>query len=51
MRRAIIRYEEVEKAIYKTYEHAEAVSEYGRENAKRFKASVVAKALVELIES
>lgn len=51
MRLAIIRYEEVEKAIYKTYEHAEAVSEYGRENAKRFKASVVAKALVELIES
>ena len=51
MRLAIIDYKDVEASIYKTYEHAEFISEYGRENAKRFRASVVAKALVELLES
>jgi len=51
MRLAIIDYKDVEASIYKTYEHAELISEYGRENAKRFRASVVAKALADLIES
>jgi len=48
-RLAIIDYKDVEEAIYKTYSLSSYLSEHGRENAKRFRASVIAKQLVEVL--
>jgi len=49
-RLAVMDYKDVEESILKTYALSEHLSEYGRENAKRFRASVVAKQLLEVLE-
>jgi len=49
-RLAIIDYKDVEEAIYKTYSLSEHLSEQGIGNAQRYRASVVAKQLVEVLE-
>lgn len=48
-RLAIIDYKDVEEAIYKTYALSSHLSERGIENAQRYRASVVAKQLVEVL--
>ena len=50
-RLAIIDYEEVRDAIFRTHTLGDQLSKYGRENAQRFRASVIAKQLVEVLES
>ena len=50
-RLAIIDYEEVRDAIFRTHALGDQLSKYGRENAQRFRASVIAKQLVEVLES
>ncbi|MCK4329274.1 hypothetical protein KAX02_05475 [candidate division WOR-3 bacterium] len=47
---AIIDYKEVETAIAKTHALGEAISVSGKQNAEKFKASVVAGRLLEVIE-
>lgn len=46
---AIIDYKDVEQAIQKTYTFNDSVSEFGKRNAEKFKASVVAGKLLEVL--
>lgn len=47
---AVIDYGELERVIEKTYVFADVISRFGRMNAEKFKASVVAEKLLEVLE-
>lgn len=46
---ALIDYKEVEKAIFETYARSEELSQRGKENAKRFKTSVIVDRLLKVM--